>query len=59
MLAAFGYPISIYYLPLHFQFTRGPTAIETSVYMLPFNLFLSASVLRNGHYMAKTGYYYP
>lgn len=33
--------------------------METSVYMLPFIIFLCASVLLNGHYMSKTGYYYP
>ena len=59
MFAAFGCFISIYYLPLYFQFTRGATAMQTSVYMLPFILFLSASVLLNGHFMSKTGYYYP
>lgn len=59
MFAAFGCFISIYYLPLYFQFTRGATALQTSVHMLPFILFLSASVLINGQYMGKTGYYYP
>ncbi|KAK2022697.1 hypothetical protein LX32DRAFT_629449 [Colletotrichum zoysiae] len=59
MFAAFGCFISIYYLPLYFQFTRGATAMQTSVYMLPFILFLSTSVLVNGHFMSKTGYYYP
>ncbi|KAI6351723.1 hypothetical protein MCOR25_009781 [Pyricularia grisea] len=59
MWAAFGCLISIYYLPLYFQFSRGATAMETSVYMLPFILFLSVAVLLNGHFMAKTGYYYP
>ncbi|KJZ77792.1 hypothetical protein HIM_02969 [Hirsutella minnesotensis 3608] len=59
MFAAFGCFISIYYLPLYFQFTRGATALQTSVHMLPFILFLSASVLINGQFMGKTGYYYP
>ncbi|KAF5130825.1 Efflux pump DEP3 [Metarhizium anisopliae] len=59
MFAAFGCFISIYYLPLYFQFTRGATALQTSVHILPLILFLSASVLINGHFMSKTGYYYP
>ncbi|KAK3938034.1 major facilitator superfamily domain-containing protein [Diplogelasinospora grovesii] len=59
MFAAFGCFISIYYLPLYFQFTRGATALQTSVHILPFILFLSTSVLINGHFMGKTGYYYP
>lgn len=59
MFAAFGTFITIYYLPLYFQFTRGATALQTSVHMLPFIVFLSASVLINGDFMSKTGYYYP
>ncbi|KAI2628553.1 putative MFS drug efflux transporter [Hypoxylon sp. NC1633] len=58
MFAAFGTFISIYYLPLYFQFSRGATALQTSVYMLPFILFLSACVLLNGHFMSGW-YYYP
>lgn len=59
MFSAFGTFITIYYLPLYFQFTRGATALQTSVHILPYILFLSACVLINGHYMAKTGFYYP
>ncbi|XWW98480.1 hypothetical protein V2A60_006480 [Cordyceps javanica] len=59
MFAAFGTFITIYYLPLYFQFTRGATALQTSVHILPYILFLSASVLINGDFMSKTGYYYP
>ncbi|KAL8408917.1 hypothetical protein RB594_007378 [Gaeumannomyces avenae] len=59
MLATFGSFISIYYLPLYYQFTRGATAVETSVHLLPFILFLVAFNLVNGHFMGRTGYYYP
>ncbi|EGX95954.1 efflux pump antibiotic resistance protein, putative [Cordyceps militaris CM01] len=59
MFAAFGTFITIYYLPLYFQFTRGATALQTSVHILPYILCLSASVLINGDFMAKFGYYYP
>ncbi|KAJ9148980.1 Aurofusarin/rubrofusarin efflux pump AFLT [Pleurostoma richardsiae] len=59
MLATFGSFIGIYYLPLYYQFTRGITAVQTSVHLLPFILFLVAFNLLNGHLMGKTGYYYP
>jgi hypothetical protein len=57
--ATFGTFITIYYLPLYFQFTRGASALQTSVRILPYILFLSISVLFNGYYMSKTGYYFP
>ena len=59
VLATFGSFIGIYYLPIYYQFTRGSTAIQTSVHLLPFILFLVAFNLINGQYMGKTGYYYP
>lgn len=59
MLATFGSFISIYYLPLYYQFTRGATAVQTSVHLLPFIFFLVAFVLLNGQLMGRTGYYYP
>ncbi|KAI6284783.1 hypothetical protein MCOR27_002545 [Pyricularia oryzae] len=59
LFSTFGGFISIYYLPLYFQLIRGATAMETSLYLLPFIIFLSGFVLVNGHFMAKTGYYYP
>ncbi|KAG2418430.1 hypothetical protein HFD88_001531 [Aspergillus terreus] len=59
MLATFGSFIGIYYLPIYYQFARGSTAMQTSVHLLPFILFLVAFNLANGQLMAKTGYYYP
>ncbi|KAJ3525990.1 hypothetical protein NM208_g11401 [Fusarium decemcellulare] len=59
MLATFGSFIGIFYLPLYYQFTRGSTALETSVHLLPFILFLVAFNLLNGQFMGRTGYYYP
>jgi hypothetical protein len=59
VLATFGSFIGIFYLPLYYQFTRGSTAMETSVHLLPFILFLVAFNLCNGQFMGKTGYYYP
>ncbi|GJD00289.1 MFS drug efflux [Colletotrichum higginsianum] len=59
MLATFGSFIGIFYLPLYYQFTRGTSAVETSVHLLPFILFLVAFNLLNGQFMGHTGYYYP
>lgn len=59
VFAAFGCFISIYYLPIYFQFTRGAGALETAKYILPFILFLSACVLLNGEFMGRTGYAVP
>lgn len=59
VLATFGSFIGIFYLPIYYQFTRGSTAMETSVHLLPFILFLVAFNLCNGQFMGKTGYYYP
>ncbi|KAK7440321.1 hypothetical protein CaCOL14_008017 [Colletotrichum acutatum] len=59
MLATFGSFIGIFYLPLYYQFTRGISAVETSVHLLPFILFLVAFNLLNGQFMGRTGYYYP
>ncbi|RGP81354.1 aurofusarin rubrofusarin efflux pump aflt [Fusarium longipes] len=59
MLATFGSFIGIFYLPLYYQFARGSTAVETSVHLLPFILFLVAFNLLNGQFMGRTGYYYP
>jgi hypothetical protein len=59
VLATFGSFIGIFYLPLYYQFARGSTAVETSVHLLPFILFLVAFNLLNGQFMGRTGYYYP
>ncbi|KAM5343434.1 hypothetical protein ACJ41O_011971 [Fusarium nematophilum] len=59
MLATFGSFIGIFYLPLYYQFTRGASAVETSLHLLPFILFLVAFNLLNGQFMGRTGYYYP
>lgn len=51
--------LSIYYIPVYFQFTRGDSAIEAAVRLLPFVFILSALCLANGYFMAKWGYYTP
>lgn len=48
-----------YYLLIYYQFTGGSTAIETSIYLLPFILILVAFDLIDGQFMGKTGYCYP
>ena len=51
--------ITIYYIPIFFQFTHGDTAIKAAVRLLPFVFILSTLVLVNGYLMAKWGYYTP
>ncbi|CAM1505800.1 Fc.00g114370.m01.CDS01 [Cosmosporella sp. VM-42] len=55
MLATFGSFIGIYYLSLYHQFTRGISAVQISVHLLPFILFLVAFNFVNGQFMASTG----
>lgn len=51
--------ISIYYLPIYFQFTRGDSALESAVRLLPLIFLLSATILLSGFLMSKLGYYQP
>ncbi|KAI6087312.1 major facilitator superfamily domain-containing protein [Hypoxylon rubiginosum] len=51
--------VPIYYIPLYFQFTRGDTAIEAAVRLLPLIFVLSAAILANGHLMSRFSYYQP
>ncbi|KAI1075118.1 major facilitator superfamily domain-containing protein [Whalleya microplaca] len=51
--------IPIYYIPLYFQFTRGDTAIEAAVRLLPLIFVLSAAILANGHLMSRFSYFQP
>lgn len=51
--------IPIYYTPLYFQFTRGDSAIEAAVRLLPLIIVLSAAILANGHLMGKLSYFQP
>ncbi|KAL3421549.1 MFS drug efflux pump [Phlyctema vagabunda] len=57
--ASSGLFISVYYIPLFFQFTKGDTAINASVRLLPFVLVLIFVIILNGHLMTKLGYYLP
>ena len=51
--------IPIYYIPVYFQFTRGDTAIQAAVRLLPLITLLSAAIMANGYLMSKLGYYQP
>jgi MFS family permease len=51
--------VPIYYVPIYFQFTRGDTALQAAVRLLPFIFVLSACILSQGAFMSKTGYYKP
>ena len=51
--------IPIYYIPVYFQFTRGDTALEAAVRLLPLIILLSATIMANGYLMGKLGYYQP
>jgi len=51
--------IPIYYILTYFQFTRGDTALEAAVRLLPLITLLSAAIMLNGHFMSKFGYYQP
>lgn len=51
--------VSVYYVPLYFQFTRGDTAVRTAQRMLPLVFLLIFGMLTNGYLMSKLGYYKP
>lgn len=51
--------VPIYFIPLYFQFTRGDSAIEAGVRLLPLVCLLIVAVIINGALMSKYGYYQP
>lgn len=51
--------IPIYYIPVYFQFTRGDSALDSAVRLLPLIFVLSGAILANGFLMSKLGYYQP
>ena len=51
--------VPIYYIPIYFQFTRGDSALQAAVRLLPFIFVLSACILAQGAFMSRTGYYKP
>lgn len=48
-----------FYLPVYFQFSRGDSALEAAVRMLPFITLLCATILLSGYLMGRLGYFQP
>ncbi|KAJ5628751.1 hypothetical protein N7490_010979 [Penicillium lividum] len=51
--------IPIYYIPIYFQFTRGDSALDSAVRLLPLIFLLCATILASGYLMSHLGYYMP
>ncbi|KAH8651949.1 major facilitator superfamily domain-containing protein [Tricladium varicosporioides] len=51
--------LPIYYIPVYFQFSRGDNALEAAVRLLPLIIVLSATIMANGYFMSKLGFYQP
>ena len=51
--------VSIYYIPLFFQFTRGDTAIKAAVRLLPLIVLAVTTTVGSGIGLSLTGYYTP
>ncbi|KAK0635857.1 major facilitator superfamily transporter [Bombardia bombarda] len=51
--------VPIFYIPVYFQFTRGDSALEAAVRLLPLILVFSVANLSQGFLMVKFGYYWP
>jgi MFS family permease len=51
--------ISVYYIPIYFQFTQGDNAIKSAVRLLPFIFLLIATIPTSGAMMSHFGYYKP
>jgi MFS family permease len=51
--------VTIYFLPLYFQFTRGDTPLEAGVRLLPFIVFVVVFCIVNGIVLSKHGLYMP
>ncbi|KAI4150855.1 MAG: hypothetical protein LQ340_003854 [Diploschistes diacapsis] len=51
--------LTIYFLPLYFQFVQGDSALESGVRLLPFLFVGILFLILNGAIMGKTGYYMP
>lgn len=51
--------VTIYYVPLMFQFSRGDSGLESAVRLLPFIMVLIFFVMGSGIVMPLIGYYMP
>lgn len=51
--------LPVYYIPIYFQFSRGDNALQAAVRLLPLIILLSATIMAQGFFMSKLGYYQP
>src|SRR5205085_11206009 len=51
--------VAVYYIPLFFQFTRGDSAMEAVVRLLPQIILLVFTTVGSGVLLSMTGYYTP
>ncbi|KAI9820110.1 MAG: hypothetical protein M1832_003817 [Thelocarpon impressellum] len=51
--------LPIYFIPIFFQFTRGDSALDAGVRLLPYVCLLVFFCILNGAMMSKFGYYMP
>lgn len=51
--------LPVYFIPLLFQFTRGDSALESGVRLLPFIMLLILSVVLSGALLSRFGFYMP
>lgn len=51
--------VPIYYIPLYFQFTRGDSALQAAVRLLPLIILFGAANLVQGVLLLRVGYYWP
>ena len=51
--------VSVYYVPIYFQFTQGDNAIQSAVRLLPFIFLLITTIPLSGVMMSRVGYYKP
>jgi hypothetical protein len=49
--------VTVYYIPLYFQFVHGDNGVISAVRLLPFICFYVATILSCGFFMPKTGYW--
>ncbi|CZT07193.1 related to major facilitator (MFS1) transporter [Rhynchosporium agropyri] len=51
--------IPIYMMPIYFQYTRGDSALDAGVRLLPFIFLMIFAVIGNGVFLSIYGYYMP
>ncbi|KAM5444099.1 hypothetical protein MferCBS31731_000616 [Microsporum ferrugineum] len=51
--------ITVYYIPIYFQFTRGDTALQSAIRLLPLIFLLITFMTLSGVFMSRVGFYKP